>query len=142
MIPLAVNMKRRPSFPHFALAVHAFHECLLILNPESHSPVSGTYAVMMARYSPLGAQTTWIFRPPSPVPNIRQLWPSARAPGRAGRRKRRPHFAGEGLAGAWGSRFRLPARLAGGSGMPDPYGVIFTPALGRISPPRRGIRRP
>src|ERR1019366_10009101 len=115
MIPLAVNMKRRLTFAHFPLAVHAFHECLLILNPESHSPVSGTYAVMMARYSRLGAQTTWIFRPPSPVPNIRQLWPRERAPGRAGRRKRLPHFAGEGLAGAWGSRFRLPPPPPGGA---------------------------
>src|ERR1035437_405054 len=56
MISLAVNMKRRLTSPHFPLAVHAFHEGLLILNPESHSSVSGTYAVMMARYSPLEAQ--------------------------------------------------------------------------------------
>jgi hypothetical protein len=49
MVSLAVNMKRRLTFPHFPLAVHAFHEGLLIRNPESHSSVSGTYAVMMAR---------------------------------------------------------------------------------------------
>jgi hypothetical protein len=30
VIPLAVNMKRRPSFRHFPLAVNAFHEGLLI----------------------------------------------------------------------------------------------------------------
>src|ERR1039458_9666116 len=55
MISLAVNMKRRLTSPHFPLAVHAFHEGLLILNSESHSSVSGTYAVMMARYSPPGS---------------------------------------------------------------------------------------
>src|ERR1017187_2323401 len=37
MIPLAVNMKRRLTFAHFPLAVHAFHEGLLILNSESHT---------------------------------------------------------------------------------------------------------
>jgi hypothetical protein len=49
MIPLAVNMKRRVPFPHLPLAMHAFHEGLLILNSESRWSLSGTHAVMMAR---------------------------------------------------------------------------------------------
>src|ERR1035441_8127633 len=41
MIPLAVNIKRRLTFLHLPLAVHAFHEGFLILNSESHSNVPG-----------------------------------------------------------------------------------------------------
>src|ERR1039457_2985459 len=69
MIALAVDMKGRLSFPHLPLAVHALHEGLLILNSAFHSSVSGTYAVMMARYSlrPLESRPRESFGRPRPL---------------------------------------------------------------------------
>src|ERR1035437_3781273 len=59
MISLAVDMKRRPTLLHFPLAVHAFHESLLIRNPESHSSVSGTYVGARAASVPMSRGALW-----------------------------------------------------------------------------------
>src|ERR1035437_1460040 len=68
MISLAVDMKRRPTLLHFPLAVHAFHESLLIRNPESHSSVSGTYVGARAASVPMSRGALWARQAQVPAP--------------------------------------------------------------------------
>ena len=56
--PLSVYMKRGDSTLHLTLAVQAFHFSFLVLKSRDHSTSFGRYAVMIAKYSPFGAQTT------------------------------------------------------------------------------------
>ena len=58
VIAVPINVKRSSASLHRSLTVAAFHRFTLVLESADHSFSSGRYAVMIARKSGFGEQTT------------------------------------------------------------------------------------
>ncbi len=58
MVPISIRAERGVSFDHLAFAMEAFHFYFLVLKSGDHCSGLGRYAVIIAKYSGLGEQTT------------------------------------------------------------------------------------